>query len=131
MSKKIVVPESIVDAVARKMYQREPDSAIRQNVLLFLQPAFEHLAENPIVPTDEQIDYLNSRFLLGHLERGECYVSGVIIREIATEVQRVMFVDAEPEVPEAVRVLLYGGDSQTDRETDSRILEAYRRGKEG
>lgn len=68
---------------------------------------------------------------------GEFYIQPSIAEDYgrrgnnkAIESIRRMYLAPEPEVPKEVKDLLVSGFDVSSGETDSRILEAYRRGKE-
>jgi hypothetical protein len=88
-----------------------------------LEAALQWLAENPIVPTDEQAEELRSEW---NNEWGGA--TGSFPKWAVTEWQRRMF-RAEPEVPEAVKHLL-SDTMDGQRYFNARILEAYRIGLE-
>jgi hypothetical protein len=83
-----------------------------------LEAAMRWLAENPIVPTEEQI-LLDAVPSLGSARRD--------IQHHIAAWQRRMFLSPEPEIPEAVKGLMF---SSGNGEADRRMIEAYKRGFE-
>ena len=113
--KKIVIPEGMIKAYEEAACDKY---SMVHDWKGGLKAAIEWLAMNPIIPTDEQVDSLamehewpNHKWML-------------------TEWQRRMFLSYDSKVPKEIKSLLYGGDSNTDKEADSRIIEAYKIGKD-
>jgi hypothetical protein len=119
MEKKYVVPEGMLQCAVEAM--KEPGGSkfrsTEQWAATGLEAAIRWLAENPIVPTKEQIDQIDY-FLDGEPNFVESH---------AVEWQRRMFLAPEPEAPDAVKDLYDeappGGTAQ------KAIIEAYRRGQ--
>ena len=140
MSKKIVVPEGMLKAAigqaleSGKVMKRRlwteffgsHDATCVQFTREMLEAALEWLAEHPIVPTDEQFQKMCGFYdwiMRRDYEK---------MRDLIRKWTGMMFVAPEPEVMEAVKDLLVKNPDHPDREEiDKRILEAYRRGKEG
>jgi hypothetical protein len=120
--KKYVVPEGMMVAVDGEF----PSVAKASEVERGLLAAIRWLAENPIAPTMEQA---HEMFML---KTGFGFEMHEWVRWGACEWQRRMFEAPEPEVPEAVKGLLWDaalfGKSTTGDHNDA-IIEAYRRGK--
>ena len=136
---KYVVPEEGMKAVAEATNGYD-----KQTTTVAIEAFIRWQSENPQVPTDEQCDELIS--LIGATGRSlVCYPSRIDrgqARTMLTEWQRRMYL-AEPEVPEEIKDLLYFGEPNTRvgckdpieaskfiDESDRRVLEAFRRGKE-
>lgn len=138
---KIIVPNEMIsaawNAVALKMREyvtegkgRVPELSVSR---ISVEAALQWLAENPVVPTDEQEESL----------RNACFrVVGPtrFVRNVAVEWQRRMFLASEPEVPEEIKDLLVNpsnwvistvmGTSVDSSIINSRVIEAFRRGRQ-
>ena len=95
--KKIVVPEGMLNAVAETKYgdqicSIETAVSLRDGVRKDIEVALRWLSENPIMPTDEQLD---------EMEGDIRYRVGVNfdIQKLISEWQRRMFFAPEPEAP--------------------------------
>lgn len=125
---KIRVPDGMRKRSKRIDFSSDIERISFQNGMEF---ACSDLAENPILPTDEQIE----------LVRFKSFGSGwnPSFRRILVEWQRLMFLAPEPEVSEEIKDLLkvaYCEDSTGIRHVqasvtffEERIKEAYLRGK--
>ena len=121
------VPEGMLEAAMRASMDTGLAIGPSTELLVPLEAALRWQSENPPVPTDEQAKELWHRpRVLGNSEP----FAKVITRDWI----RMMY--AEPEVPEAVRDLLFLGDGKclVERKQEvlnAKILEAYERGKGG
>lgn len=122
--KKYLVPEGMLEAF---LHEENHDGTKWDDEVLnaMLAAALRWLAENPIVPTDEQIRALWSEV---------CKSTPGSYKHGLVEWQRRMFLAAEPEIPEAVKDLMWErvgfAGFTNDRESyNDNILEAYRRGR--
>jgi hypothetical protein len=129
--KKIVVPLDMAMAAAKAVYDQCNRVDYHPQIRIALEAALRWLAENPIVPTDMQCEAMYTSSL--NDRRG----STGYVREFSVEWQRRMFLAPEPEVPEAVKDLLYAPNGTPDGLSehvigihDARVIEAYRRGKQ-
>ena len=124
--KKIVVPEEMLSAA----HQVKITIACRAARCLQNRRIRTALAENPIVPTDAQIEQI-------HRESNP--TSGPSIgkhwenRNWLIEWQRIMFKNHEPEAPESIKDLRkmmadYFNHSSGPSYPDDLLVEAYRRG---
>lgn len=98
--KKYIVPEGMLKAVEGR-YRMVYSSGFNPPVVRAnLEAALRWLSENPIVPTDQQ-----------EMEIYKKYISTVSDKAypiyLLKEWQRRMFLAPEPEVPEAVKDILY------------------------
>jgi hypothetical protein len=124
VNKKIVVPEGMLKAAIAS----HNDAVLKGNTPLVrdaLEAALRWLAENPIVPTTEQVLAV----------RRACGETHTALTEKAkplfAEWQRRMFLAPEPEVPEEIKDLLDPLDPYPYKSVHNpQVLEAYRRGKE-
>lgn len=118
----IKIPEGMLKAVSAALAEhwKERTLADGSTVDVALEAALRWLAENPIVPTDEQ-----AKELWNHpkvLHGSEHYA-----KAMARDWQRMMFLAPEPE---------YIGSEELGRfcaryqRIDEAVIEAYRRGKE-
>jgi hypothetical protein len=117
MSDKINVPEEAVKWVIRARYgtaDQNQTEAIRQDLNSFAC----WLAENPIVPTKEQMERLVRDNFTAH--------------SLCIAWQKEMYLAPEPSVPEEIKDLLVPNDPETGLPMDQRmaLLESYRRGRE-
>jgi hypothetical protein len=117
--KKIVVPEGMGKAA-----EQVATNASTLEILNILEAALQWLSENPIKPTDRQVDHLRRQFLDS---RGNHVTFDQATLLIATEWQRRMFLLAEPEYPDIDELLK--GFSEFG-EAHKNIIEAYRRGRQ-
>lgn len=131
--KKYVVPEKMLRAATASVMKihgygetssRYDYESHEANCRIALEAALRWLGENPIVPTQEQLESLTSDW---RLMGTPCCST----QFIAVEWQRRMFLAPEPEIPEEVKDLLYGecASFTAAERVDARIIEAYRRGK--
>lgn len=134
---KFVIPEGMFKAAAEKMfelYQKaslEPETEMktaRELVTDVVGAVLNWQSENPVVPTDEQIN----DFYSGESEAG---VSFDFLRRFSVWFQSHMLLASEEdndELPDAIRHLYFGGlheGSETTKLVRSRVLEAYRIGQ--
>ena len=129
--KRYVVPEQMRLAVAQAVHLECGRVDYHPQIRVALEAAVRWLAENPVLPTDEQIRELFS--LTNHKVDCASY------REREYEWQRRMFLAPEPEVPEAVKDLLWDSANLVAKnvgifgdvpvQVDKNIIEAYRRGR--
>ena len=131
---KIVVPEGMLNAgrAAYSGYVTAEKGARR-----IIEAALRWLSENPIVPTDGFLKEMLCRDFFGGQNWTDLQVfffggqnwTDPQVFKFCEEWQRRMFLAPEPEVPEAIKDLLWtiDGDKE-DREHNTAILEAYRRG---
>lgn len=130
MTKKIVVPEEMLAAAVDAMKAPPTVSKFRsteQWASCGLEAALRWLSENPIVPTDEQVE---------HLKVGlNCYQTwNDQLWLICDAWQRRMFLAPELEVPEEISELCCQMDkylNHTDGPSLAKdlLIEAYRRGQ--
>lgn len=96
--KQYVVPEGMLKAVhdaSRNFEQRLPEGFYFAPLL---KAALRGLSENPIVPTDEQIDSMSRGLHWGWDSEWRTHV-----RDWCVEWQRRMFLAPEPAVPEGIK----------------------------
>ena len=121
---KYVVPSGMVDAVREKLFGLSlawfPPSRIPE----MLEAAVEWLAKNPSVPNEAQVECI-----LSDKARSGNGLKCWDLPEIIVEWQRRMFLALEPEVPEEIKDLLWGGDVTISSSVNKSLLEAYRRGR--
>jgi hypothetical protein len=127
---KILIPDGMLARARRALGH---GSGLIDDIQLFIiATAFcEHIAENPIVPTDEQV--IACRRACGYYNEGLLQES----KGVYVEWQRIMFLPPEPEVPEEIKDLLPGlsyGTMPANSEQFAEIIkgtmiEAYRRGQ--
>jgi hypothetical protein len=119
MDGKILVPSSAVAWVHKELEYRFQQRDVSEICRMFC----EWLSKNPILPTEEQAQYMyDGKNGLGH---------SATIQYCMTEWQRLMFLAPEPKVPEEIKDLLYEKkrcDLWAD-ETNFHIQEAFRRGQ--
>jgi hypothetical protein len=89
-----------------------------------LKSAIQWLSENPIAPTNKQAESLH-KFWREY--DGNTVAS---IDATVTEWQRRMFLEPEPEIPEAVRDLFVSEKNDSARDFNRRITVAYKLGKD-
>lgn len=131
---KIEIPEGMLDAARNATKSWE-------YCLEALDAALLWLAENPIVPTDGQMQRL--------YEDMSKINDGRLTHRAVVEWQRRMFLEPNPEVPEAIKDLLLDENSciplatnmpmpmqsftytigDAERKHNAQVIEAYRRGK--
>ena len=120
--KKIEIPAGMLKAA----YEWCPASFAMPAVKSMLEAALRWLSDNPITPTDEQLNEMKNdlRFRMIDFD----------IQKLCAEWQRRMFLALEL-VPEAVKDLLCGA-SDIDKEAyfrpdiyNKRIIEAFNRGR--
>lgn len=127
--KKIKVPEGMLEvAVDRWIAQffAEGRSYAETLMQMILEAALLWLTEHPIVPTEEQALSMadSKRSFYGHFKTHEW------VRWGASEWQRCMFDEPEPEVPEAVNDLVqkHFGSNPADC-VKNLARDCYRRGQ--
>jgi hypothetical protein len=115
--KKIVVPGGMLKAAMGETHRPDGNDAF---VCGILEAALRWLAENPIVPSDEDIESMREEAALA--------------RHFAVEWQRRMFLAPEPEVLEEIKDLLWdealADDAGPRWKINEGVIEAYRRGQE-
>ncbi len=123
---KIKLPEGMLEAADQRQrsdVERRFTKAIVEAVLLWI-------SENPIVPTDEQIRKCAKAAGLFHWCFGK--QDFFQVRKFFVELQR-MFLQPEPEVPEAVEdLILHPGTESLPQDivkANEAIIEAYNRGR--
>ncbi len=121
--KRIVVPSGMVEAAMDATIPQAHTNKERRNVYLAVEASLRWLSENPIIPTDEQVEEMRIKLVPVHPHWGN----------IVAEWQRRMFLAPELEVLEPIKDLLCGGgDAEAYFRPDiynDRIVEAYRRGR--
>lgn len=120
--KKIVVPSGMKLA-ALAGFEGSKSGPWEAQMSDALEAALRWLSENPIVPTDGQVNRLQ-----------EQKPDGVSwIRWTSVEYQRRMFLAPEPEAPEEVKDLIWDLDhtgwQTTGEKHNKEIAEAFRRGQ--
>lgn len=90
--RKIVVPEGMLKAA----WDTEAPFLLKSGIKSALESALRWLSENPIVPTDEQVESFST----------EPMSVTAWAKAWAAEWQRQMFVAPEPQIPEEIRDLL-------------------------
>lgn len=118
---KIKVPEFML--VSFRDAMQEHFGSVPGGFVVGLEAALEALAENPIVPTNEQISEMSCAVTDKPCPWGHT-------KPLIIEWQRRMFEAPEPEVPEAIRDLLDPLDRENRFLANQHILEAYRRGQQ-
>lgn len=119
--RKYVVPEGMLKAACAAQSARRIDPEGWIVVRESLEAAIRWLAENPMVPTKKQAEDVSS------IRPIELFQVGL------REWQRRMFLAPEPDVPDEIRDLYFGGlheGSEVTAIIRDRVLEAWRRGKE-
>lgn len=134
MSDKLAIPQAIRDAVHNALASY-PVAANTGHAAEIACEAFARaMTENPIVPTDEQMDS-------AYLEIYGCRLSEASDRgnvsKFVASIQRRMFDAPEPEMPEEIKDMLLDAGAPDSEHCffkpsvyNERIIEAYRRGKE-
>jgi hypothetical protein len=134
MERKIVVPFGMLAAAVDAM--NEPSGtkfrSTKQWASIGLEAALRWMAENPIVPTDEQKIQMLNHLSPSGVDKWDHIMWEEFICASAVEWQRQMFLAPQSEGPEAIRDLLVHNDDQTLRctifDANERLREAYRRG---
>lgn len=122
--KRIVVPEGMLEEFYRG-HATCPRGKPAMEVAL--EAALRWLSENPIVPTDEQMDALTNE--VPYQDSG----NGSIFRVVIDKWQRRMFLAHKPEVPEEIADLIVESNSHCTFISDGIngiILAAFRRGQQ-
>ncbi len=125
MKKKYVLSDGMRDAAVKAHYGRPIDLTIYpQWVEKTIEAVLRYISENPIVPTDAQIDAALDA------TKGRPY--GVFFcRSFLQEFQRIMFLAPEPETPQEIEDLVAAldcQDAQTKESATRLLIEAYQRG---
>jgi hypothetical protein len=131
--RKIVVPEGMLKVAVAAAWSHigfsHPQASIRvqkeieESFRVSLEAALRWLSENPIVPTDAQLEL----FLTAQgLPNTGTFRSALSL--FAGYFQRRMFLAPEPEVPEEIEDLLWP-KGHVGINHDQLIVEAYRRGQ--
>ena len=139
-NKKYVVPEGMLQAATQAYNSKTAELGYKYYVDRYVveeivRAAVRWLAENPIVPTNEQVEAI-------HVEQYDSTEDFLTVskKNMAVEWQRQMFLSPKSRIPEAVEDLwidensisFYKGDPEAIAARGNRaILEAYRRGREG
>ena len=128
--KKIIVPEGMEHAVVREVFEQCGRVDYHPQIRVGLEAALLWLSENPIAPTDEQVEELQE-YSFNNIHGSKMQLVWSLF-----EWQRRMFLAPEPEVPEEVKDLLLDENIPTadySRPTrdyyNTQILEAFRRGQ--
>jgi hypothetical protein len=123
MSEKIVVPQGMLEAACHSFGVVPSIDRLEKAI----EAALLWLSENPIVPTEDEAQYMyDGKNGLGH---------SATIQYCMTQWQRRMFLAPEPKVPEEITKLtnellaLIPQDSLIRNDIRAAIHEAYRRGK--
>ena len=123
--KKYVVPEgglkAAVDAAFKHARENRPSGADTGGVKVAVEAFIRWQSENPRVPTKDQQENL----IKISSADGQTYIQWVVVRWIQD-----MYLVPEPEVPEEIKDLI-SNYSDEDQRANKKILEAYRRGREG
>ena len=152
MEKRYVVPDGMLVAAAHMYHEQAQDGVDEGAMRDSLEAAIRWLAENPVTPKTyaelPTIGYLSDSSSWGtrgtpeyEQKRQENYLDGM--SRLLAKWQRRMFLAPQPEVPEAIKDLMFYPEATQDprpdhafrsREygtvTQGLILEAYRRGLE-
>ena len=134
--KKYVVPERMVENVwDSPEHAKYPNLGGLAELKALLEAAIRWLAENPIVPTAEQLRAMRKD--LCPVTGGEDgWMSSSDLKDGAVEWQRRMFLAPEPEVPSEIQHLLLSGSHRlaepflNKQWVKEALLEAYRLGRE-
>lgn len=128
---KIKVPEGMWEAAKKALLESPPSVyAERGASRICSEAALRWLSENPIVPTDEQIEteaIKQTGFYPNQSAKKEAFVLGA---KWAFEHQRRVFLAPVPDPDEAIKDLLDPLDPNNRFLANQRILEAYRRGQQ-
>jgi len=129
--KKIVVPEGMLQAAMGISYVGDD---LVDELRKRIEAALRWWSKNPTAPTTDQAMEIGKKF------SNQPSVCDYVM-QVCAEWQRRCFLAPGPEVPEEIKDLLYEGkrvgcsnpqeSSRFIEESDRRVLEAYRRGKEG
>jgi hypothetical protein len=123
----IEVPEGMLDAFLEKLLEGTgKDPAKFRSWRSELAAALLWLAENPIVPNDEQANQLWHHPKT--LDGDEHYS-----KAMARQWQQIMFLKPGPELPDELKALMfrYAGDQSQRTSPDERVLAAYKLGQTG
>lgn len=115
--KKYVVPEGMLKAAEKRL---KTCYGLADFAQMILEIAIRWLAENPIVPTLEQVEKISSVVMKSD-RRGTA--------DYYVEFQRIMFLAPEPDPDEPIKDLLGKAMAYTADCLSERVREAYRRGK--
>lgn len=132
--KSVVVPEGMLEAARTSILKRAGQAlSFDQMTYLNVEAALQWLADNPIVPTNEQANNLWEIALCVDDIKNE---TDHAAKNLAMAWQRVMFLAPEPIMPKELHDLTWrnsngpaGKVSLSFKEMDDRILEAFRRGQ--
>jgi len=119
---RVVIPEGMLQ-VGRAAYNAYVTAD--RGAIFILEAALRWLSENPVVPTPEQTKKLLATVQFGAGRE----IDPHLIENLLLAWQRRMFLAPEPEVPEAIKDLLYAGNGLTSGDIDKKVIEAYRRGQ--
>jgi hypothetical protein len=123
--KRYVTPDAMLDVVYSTIENSGLEFGEGEKLLVCaaLDASIKWLAENPIVPTEQEYRDFGVKF---DFQGVKCIA----------EWQRRMFLAPEPEVPEAIKDLMCGGSGaetgtpeQAQARVNARILTAYHRGQ--
>ena len=125
IDRNIVVPEDMLKATDNMNFHFQRDERKR-----LIEAALHWLSEHPIVPTTVQCMQIYDTVRGSPVRGGGTWDES---RECYAEWQRRMFRELEPEVPEAIKDLLW--DESIDKmcarsRANADIIEAYRRGQQ-
>lgn len=126
----IEVPDFMLRAASKNWLQSDHEQWHGPRMKKALAAALYALAEEPIVPTDEQAGELWDRKGSWVISDTEHYAKG-----IAREWQRRMFLKPQPELPEEVKLLMFDpkivkcGVELAGRNWNESILKAYALGQ--
>ncbi len=133
--KKIVVPEGMLDAAVddhmaywEQVYDAYRTSAmgvqeearVRESFTAAFKVGLRWLSEHPIVPREAVMKECEKGWLDEGGNRKGDFFSYVLL-----EWQRRMFLEPEPDIPKSIADLVHN----VNGDVESRIVEAYRRGK--
>jgi len=130
--KKYVIPEGMLNVAIFALASNWDFFDTKHCTERVLEAAVCWLAENPIVPTMRQADEILSPLCGIPSNRVSGRLSNAAV-EVAVEWQRRMFLASEPEIPEAVKDMMWQdiGGSVPDHKIDEHnrdVAEAYQRG---
>lgn len=139
---KIKIPDGMLDAASHAMNQYHESGHFQSMdwwAKIALEAALRWLSNNRTMPDEKQVDDLLDDSLQywhygDHALRKETVLSiHTRLNALWDEFQRTMFLAPKPEVPEAIKDMIFTTDGQltmTPKEHNDGILEAYRRGQQ-
>lgn len=124
--RKIIPPDDMIEAVMRRHISRWDSAMSREQVEIVLVAALTWLAENPLMPTPNNISPLLKAASLSNNNA----TSG-IVTSIVRVWQQTAFLAPEPVIPEEIKDLLLSDDYRplVTMGINERIAEAFRRGQ--